>query len=715
MATKGPDKESCTCPICMYIMIEPVTMPCKHTLCMICYRQTVAQSNLLCPICRQRISVWARRAARTNSLVDQKKWLGIQRAFPQKVKKRMEGIAGGVAGNGTADDDEDDSDDQDCETYLRKLKELSKPGEIHEEYEAAMRKLQQQRELEAKKEEEASAALIQALQEEEAREVERLRREREDTERLGLAMAQQLQEVSFEKLNSSGVLNSPALFLAHQVPHRYLDTTAKQEQQKEEMSPYPYACISPVDKIFYGLSALGGLAGNSPRARSQSVSSDEAPGLREEHSYTTASASVVDLTNAAVSGELCRERADVPTYDLLKVKSEPEDIFGPGPSGLNKFVPESPLIISTLSRENNNTTSGGGGIDGQVQYLCPTAGNFKPIVAHLRTPPRPQADGTTVDVPVLSITPRRLALGDSPGFVSSPIGKSLKTQSPKMKSATGMGKTTAAALMNKRAEEVLRNSAKARGESSGNPGCGSEQIKDHDNIVTIHPSNSKLLNPSTEPSEKFASEARSVCMEDESPYADQAQESNTNTKRTSRANSRTAVDNRSDQENCADVWDSDSISSPVLGLTGSIVRPLNVSGSSNKPGNKHHHTKASETSDSDLRVKGKSVPASVNKSSSTCTNKTQPASSKKSRAKGKQSEKGAANTTLDSFVQRKKRTFSESTTQDIENSSLTQEEKDHLLALQLQEMYENLDKSGIDVDRFKGSMNEYSFRKKRKV
>ena len=118
MDTTGPDKQSCTCPICMYIMIEPVTMPCKHTLCIYCYKQTVAQSNLVCPICRQRISVWARRAAKTNTLVDQKKWVVIQRAFPQKVKKRMEGMAGGFENE--VDDEEDDSDDQDCETCKRR-------------------------------------------------------------------------------------------------------------------------------------------------------------------------------------------------------------------------------------------------------------------------------------------------------------------------------------------------------------------------------------------------------------------------------------------------------------------------------------------------------------------------------------------------------------------------------------------------------------------
>ena len=112
----GPDKESCTCPICMYIMIEPVTMPCRHTLCMYCYKQTVAQSNLVCPICRQRISVWARRAAKTNTLIDQEKWVIIQSAFPHKVKRRMEGMAEGPGDMDKDYDDDDDSDDQDCET-----------------------------------------------------------------------------------------------------------------------------------------------------------------------------------------------------------------------------------------------------------------------------------------------------------------------------------------------------------------------------------------------------------------------------------------------------------------------------------------------------------------------------------------------------------------------------------------------------------------------
>ena len=496
-------------------------------------------------------------------------------------------------------------------------------------------------------------------------------------------------------------------------PPSYLQLT-KQEQQKKELSPYPFACISPVDKIFYGLSTLGESANSTPRHRRCSSSSDEAPGLIEEHSYTTASAPVIDLTNPAVSSELCSERSDIPQYDLMKVKSEPEDIFGPGPSGLNTFVPESPVLISTLYPEKS-------GVNGRLEYLCPTAGNFKPIIAHQRTPPKRQANGVAVDTPIMKTTPKMIVL-DSPSPISIHTKKplALKTASPKMKSATGVGKTTAAAMINKRAEEALRNSAKTS-ESFSSLKSTSASYKGYDNVA-IHPSNNKILNCNAEPSEKLASEAFPICLEDELPDIEQqAQESNM----TYHANTR-AMDNRSDQENLSEMCENELRSSPVWGLTGSVVQPLKitVSRSSNKPLNTRFDITVSESiSDSAWQTDKKEINVGdgskckplnkpVNKNSIT---KKHSDPSKKSGAKGKKSAPSGVNTTLDSFVQRKKRTFSCTTNQDLEKSHLTQEEKDHLLALQLQEMYENLDKSKIYVDRFKGSVNEYSFRKKRKV
>ena len=98
----GPDSPSlrlseCLCPICMSILIEPVTMPCNHELCMPCFKQNVEEANFTCPMCRLRISNWARRAARENRLVNRKRWQQILAAFPVHCRKRLEG-----------EDDEDD-------------------------------------------------------------------------------------------------------------------------------------------------------------------------------------------------------------------------------------------------------------------------------------------------------------------------------------------------------------------------------------------------------------------------------------------------------------------------------------------------------------------------------------------------------------------------------------------------------------------------------
>jgi E3 ubiquitin-protein ligase RNF168 len=79
------------CPICLEILIEPVDMPCKHEICLKCFDTMLDQTNLCCPMCRQRISTWARTARISNSVVNLKKWKQIQELFPKEVKNRLEG------------------------------------------------------------------------------------------------------------------------------------------------------------------------------------------------------------------------------------------------------------------------------------------------------------------------------------------------------------------------------------------------------------------------------------------------------------------------------------------------------------------------------------------------------------------------------------------------------------------------------------------------
>ena len=81
----------CLCSICRNLMINPVTLPCKHELCLACFKKTMDETSLACPFCRKRLSVWARRNTSSNTLVNNKRWSSIKKAFPKEVKKRLDG------------------------------------------------------------------------------------------------------------------------------------------------------------------------------------------------------------------------------------------------------------------------------------------------------------------------------------------------------------------------------------------------------------------------------------------------------------------------------------------------------------------------------------------------------------------------------------------------------------------------------------------------
>ena len=52
------------CSVCFELIELPVTLPCEHELCLACFRSGVETGNLRCPLCRRRISTWARRQAK---------------------------------------------------------------------------------------------------------------------------------------------------------------------------------------------------------------------------------------------------------------------------------------------------------------------------------------------------------------------------------------------------------------------------------------------------------------------------------------------------------------------------------------------------------------------------------------------------------------------------------------------------------------------------
>ncbi|NXC37582.1 RN168 ligase, partial [Penelope pileata] len=185
----------CLCQICMEIFVEPVTLPCNHTLCNSCFQLTVENASLCCPFCRRRVSSWARYNARRNTLINWELWEKIQKKYPKECERRING--------------------QDLEEEIsvpHPQHRLSKPGELRQEYEAEVSKVEAERRAHEQEENKASEEYIQRLlaeEEEEHRLAEERRKEMEEQLKQDEQLAWQLSN----SLNDSWrehVLSSPS-------------------------------------------------------------------------------------------------------------------------------------------------------------------------------------------------------------------------------------------------------------------------------------------------------------------------------------------------------------------------------------------------------------------------------------------------------------------------------------------------------------------------
>ncbi|PNI24200.1 RNF168 isoform 1 [Pan troglodytes] len=162
-----PSLSECQCGICMEILVEPVTLPCNHTLCKPCFQSTVEKASLCCPFCRRRVSSWTRYHTRRNSLVNVELWKIIQKHYPRECKLR----ASGQESEEVADD-------------YQPVRLLSKPGELRREYEEEISKVAAERRASEEEENKASEEYIQRLlaeeEEEEKRQAEKRRRAMEE-------------------------------------------------------------------------------------------------------------------------------------------------------------------------------------------------------------------------------------------------------------------------------------------------------------------------------------------------------------------------------------------------------------------------------------------------------------------------------------------------------------------------------------------------------
>ncbi|KAM7412462.1 hypothetical protein PAMA_020039 [Pampus argenteus] len=185
--------DECLCPVCLEILLEPVTLPCTHTFCKGCFLESVDKTSLCCPMCRKRISTWARLNSRSNTLVNERLWRQIQITFPQQCQRRLSG-----------QDAVTEDDPGVC------FPRVSEPGELRQEYQEQITKLTEEKQVLDEEERKASEEYIQRLLAEEEALLQEERRRREDDERLARILNQELNSASVSQENLRPADMTPA-------------------------------------------------------------------------------------------------------------------------------------------------------------------------------------------------------------------------------------------------------------------------------------------------------------------------------------------------------------------------------------------------------------------------------------------------------------------------------------------------------------------------
>ncbi|NXT06386.1 RN168 ligase, partial [Prunella fulvescens] len=242
----------CLCQICMEIFVEPVTLPCSHTLCNSCFQMTVENASLSCPFCRRRVSSWARYNTRRNTLINWELWERIQRNYPQECERRMNG------------------QDLDVEICVPKPQhQLSKPGELRQEYEAEISKVEAERRAHEQEENKASEEYIQQLlaeEEEEHRLAEERRKEMEkqlkQDEELAWQLSNSLNEDPEGHVPGSP---SPAHSLSLQTSPLNLSKAKNKPSNSGDIQKY----LSPKN---YGMLGSASFSSTTGRGGSKSIS-----------------------------------------------------------------------------------------------------------------------------------------------------------------------------------------------------------------------------------------------------------------------------------------------------------------------------------------------------------------------------------------------------------------------------------------------------------
>ncbi|NXP42913.1 RN168 ligase, partial [Leiothrix lutea] len=244
----------CLCQICMEIFVEPVTLPCSHTLCNPCFQMTVEKASLCCPFCRRRLSSWARYNTRRNTHINWELWEKIQKNYPKECEQRING------------------QDLDVEICVPKPQhQLCKPGELRQEYEAEISKVEAERRAHEQEENKASEEYIQRLlaeEEEEHRLAEERRREMEKQLKQDEELAWQLSNsLNEDPLGLVPGSPSPAHSLSLQTSPLNLGKAKNKPSNSGDIQKY----LSPKN---YGVLGSASFSGTTGRGRSSSTSAE---------------------------------------------------------------------------------------------------------------------------------------------------------------------------------------------------------------------------------------------------------------------------------------------------------------------------------------------------------------------------------------------------------------------------------------------------------
>ncbi|NWY75803.1 RN168 ligase, partial [Erithacus rubecula] len=347
----------CLCQICMEIFVEPVTLPCSHTLCNYCFQMTVEKASLCCPFCRRRVSSWARYNTRRNTLVNWELWEKIQKNYPEECERRMNG---------------QDLDEEICPP--KPVHQLSKPGELRQEYEAEISKVEAERRAHEQEENKASEEYIQRLLAEEEEEEHRLAEERRKEMEKQL---KQDEELAWQLSNSlvsqdpvgqqqMSIYPSPAHSLSLQTSPLNLSKAKNKPSNSGDIQKY----LSPKN---YGMLGSASFSNTTRRDRNSSISvtnSNEGSSSAlqdEQEEMPTLSPQLTNVNKESAAKDSFLEScmnyfSASASGEATTVKQEQT----PGPNGLEDGIPDA-LHGSTEGEGSRTVVLRSKGEDGEIE------------------------------------------------------------------------------------------------------------------------------------------------------------------------------------------------------------------------------------------------------------------------------------------------------------------------------------------------------------